>query len=149
MSAAFGEQSRDNNRVAPYLSLRYVIRRQGPVLCKAREIHGSYNFGGKQAQAHINFHGDFRGRLGLLFSDHNVVGGIHENRLAQGKSDIARNDRRVHRGVEVRERRLGESSDEFLDVSDALRSRCGASRSFPIPERQVFSQSVKSHKAVR
>lgn len=76
----------------------------------------------------------------LTVSNHDVVSGINKNRLAQGEGDVTRNDGRVDSGIELRKWRLGESSDEFLDISYALCGSSCTSRSLAIPERQICSE---------
>lgn len=70
------------------------------------------------------------------------MGGIDIQRLIKGECDIAIGDSGVRWGIMDRNRRLSETSNKFLNISDPKGRCCWIPRSICIPERNVYSGLV-------
>ena len=65
------------------------------------------------------------------------MSGIHKDGLIERESDVVSVEGGVGRGVEGSQRRLSQTSDELLDVANALRSSGGATWTIAVPKGEI------------
>lgn len=83
----------------------------------------------------------------LTSCDDGIVGSVDVDRLVEREEGLARNNRAVHGGVEIRDACPSEARDELRDVTDTLCGYSGVPRPVAVPKSKVCAVRVQFWRA--